>query len=205
VTLTSTTLATPANASARARVNHPTIERLTAAMAAGDEGAVETFYRRYFDWLYAQARRAARGRDDAFCLDVVQDAVLRVIRTVRGGCASEAQFRGWLRLVVQTSAYDRLRSERRTQRRELVAAAMRDETVLSGCDEVDDADQIGHLRAQIARLDPVLVTMIEMRFERRWTLRRIARAMGMSIGSVDGRLRRALARLREQSSVDCDD
>jgi len=84
---------------------------LTAAMAAGNEDAVETFYRRYFDWLYAQARRATR-RDESFCLDVVQDAVLRIVRTVR--CVkTEPQFRAWLRLVVQTTAFDRLRSERR--------------------------------------------------------------------------------------------
>src|SRR5262245_41491413 len=54
-------------------------EKLTAALAAGNEDAVETFYRRYFDWLYAQARRATR-RDESFCLDVVQDAVLRIMR-----------------------------------------------------------------------------------------------------------------------------
>src|SRR4051812_27498718 len=41
---------------------------LTAALAAGEERAVETFYQRYFDWLYAQARRATR-RDESFCLD----------------------------------------------------------------------------------------------------------------------------------------
>ena len=84
-------------------------EKLTAALAAGDEDAVETFYNSYFDWLYAQARRATR-RDESFCLDVVQDAMLRIIRTVRA-VRDEPQFRAWLRLVVQTTAWDRLRSD----------------------------------------------------------------------------------------------
>src|SRR5262245_29357102 len=41
-------------------------EKLTAALAAGDEEAVESFYRQYFDWLYAQARRFSGGRDESF-------------------------------------------------------------------------------------------------------------------------------------------
>ena len=94
-------------------------DKLTAAMAAGDQGAVETFYRSYFDWLYAQARRATR-RDEAFCLDVVQDAVLRVIRTVRR-VQSEGEFRAWLQLVVRTTAWDRLRGDNRRIKREAFA------------------------------------------------------------------------------------
>src|SRR5690348_9977718 len=90
-------------------------------MAAGDEAAVEAFYRQYFDWLYAQARRYSR-RDEAFCLDVVQDAVLRIIRTVRA-VPSEAQFRGWLCLVVQTTTLDCLRCERRRAKRETAVLA----------------------------------------------------------------------------------
>ena len=60
-------------------------------MTAGNAKAVETFYSQYFDFLYHHARRATR-RDEAFCLDVVQDAVIRIMRTIRrvesGGQAS---------------------------------------------------------------------------------------------------------------------
>ena len=80
--------------------NVPTsIFQLTAAMAAGDEQAIETFYRAYFAWLYQKARHAT-GRDEAFCLDVVQEAVLRILRCVRP-VEGEGPFRAWLRLVVQ--------------------------------------------------------------------------------------------------------
>ena len=40
------------------------VDKLTAAMAAGDGPAVESFYRQYFGRLYAWARRATR-RDEA--------------------------------------------------------------------------------------------------------------------------------------------
>jgi RNA polymerase sigma factor (sigma-70 family) len=180
-------------------------EKLTAALAAGDEQAVETFYRQYFDYLYAQARRASGGRDESFCLDVVQDAVLRIIRTVRA-TPCEKRFRAWLRLVVQTSACDRLRSERRRQRHELAAVMVRRSA--DAADETgrrDAQEQIEWLEAQIARLDPAIVRMIEWRFERRWTLARIGEALGLSIGTIDGRLRRALRDLRERATEEFDE
>jgi RNA polymerase sigma factor (sigma-70 family) len=157
-------------------------------MAAGDRRAVEAFYRRYFEFLYAQARRAT-GRDESFCLDVVQDAVLRIIRTVRP-VNSDAQFAAWLRLVVRTTAYDLLKAERRRQSRQLVA--------VNGPPERGDQDRLEQLRTEIARLDPELIRIIELRYESRWTLGRIGALLGLSVGAVDGRLRRALARLRER-------
>src|SRR5438874_1612657 len=108
-------------------------------MAAGDEDAIESFYRRYFDWLYAQARRTTR-RDESFCLDVVQDAVLRIVRTIRA-VKTENQFRAWLRLVVQTTALDRLRAERRRRSHEF-------SVVLAGSQqqvESDDRDAASQL------------------------------------------------------------
>jgi RNA polymerase sigma factor (sigma-70 family) len=163
-------------------------------MAAGDAGAIEAFYRRYFDFLYAQARRAT-GRDESFCLDVVQEAVLRIIRNVRG-VQSEAQLAAWLRLVVKTTALDQLKSERRRHERQLVVAAAAGPRDSAGDD--DAAERIEQLKAEISRLDPELARLIELRFARRWTLGRIAEALGLSVGTIDGRLRRALIRLREK-------
>src|SRR5690242_20301376 len=97
-----------------------TVTELTAGMAAGNSRAVEVFYRRYFDIMYAYARQMTR-RDESTCLDVVQEAVLRVVRTVRR-VESERQFRAWLRLVTQTSALDMLKSESRRRRRESAVA-----------------------------------------------------------------------------------
>jgi len=177
-------------------------EQLTAALAAGDEEAVATFYRRYFDWLYGQARRATR-RDESFCLDVVQDAVLRVIRNVRP-VTSEARFRAWLRLVVQTVAWDRLRADRRRTRHEHQATVVRAAAAVGGGGGADgveadassgDGDLHAWLRAEIAKLDPDIVRLVELRFDRRMTLARMSETLGLSIGTIDGRLRRALKEL----------
>ena len=176
-------------------------EKLTAAMAAGDENAVESFYRQYFDWLYAQARRVT-GRDEAFCLDVVQDAVLRVIRTVRG-VGSHAQFRAWLRLVIRTTALDLFRAEKRREKREAFVVE------LQSCDDFPyglfDDEQHEWVRKQVEKFDPELVQMIELRFEQHWTLARIGELLGLSTGTIDGRLRRAIEELRQRASEEFDD
>jgi RNA polymerase sigma factor (sigma-70 family) len=180
-------------------------EQLTTALAAGDVGAVERFYRQYFDYLYAQARRATR-RDESFCLDVVQDAVLRVIRNVRP-VRSEPALRAWLRLVVQTVAWDRLRADRRRRRHEHEAAAAR--TAVVATDENEngggDATVQAWLRGEIAKLDPQIVQLIELRFGRRMTLARIGAMLGVSTGTIDGRLRRALRQLGTRAAVEFDD
>jgi RNA polymerase sigma factor (sigma-70 family) len=165
------------------------IAQLSAAMAVGDSEAVDAFYREYFDWMYGQARRVTR-RDESFCLDVVQDAVLRVIRTVKP-VDEEVRFRGWLQLVVKTTAFDLLRGERRRRNREAMAS------VVPTTAEPDvDSLQLDWLAEQINGLDPEIVKIIELRFQQSWTLRRIGERLGVSISVVDGRLRRALTHLR---------
>ena len=179
------------------------VQELTAAMAAGDRRAVEQFYRQYFDLMYAHASSVS-GRDEAFCLDVVQDAVLRVVRTVRR-VNSEAQFAAWLRLVTKTAAYDLLKTESRRKKREMLVAVAADATQTSSVGEESDEQRLRWLRSQLDSLDPQISQMIEMRYERRWTLARVAAALGLSIGTVDGQLRRALAELRTRPKGACDE
>jgi RNA polymerase sigma factor (sigma-70 family) len=168
---------------------------LTSAMAAGDEAAVAAFYRRYFDHLYREARRAT-CRDESFCLDVVQESVLRIVRAVRP-IDGEPQLLAWLRLVVRTTAYDLLRSEARRRSRE-AATVTPDRHPPHG----DDKEQLAWLRERLRSFDPKLVRMIELRFGERWSLARIGGLFGLSVGTIDGRLRRALHHLRELARED---
>jgi len=174
--------------------------QLTRGIASGDERAIEDFYRRYFDWLYRKARRAT-GRDEAFCLDVVQEAVLRIVRCVRP-VDSEGRFRAWLRLVVQSTAYDLMKSDARRTRREAAVVAARGGP--SGGDS-DSADRLAWLRHQIAALAPDVARLIDLRFQQSWTLARIGRLFGLSVGTVDGRLRKAIGRLRELAQEEFDE
>lgn len=161
-------------------------------MAAGDGMAIEQFYRSYFARMYIQARRATR-RDEAFCLDVVQEATLRVIRSIRK-VDSEPQLLAWLKLVVQTTAFNHLRQEQRRRQRESSRAP-------AAAPEPACRETLDWLRAEISRLDPAIIRMLELRFENQWTLREIGERLGLSSGSVDGRLRRALRLLRDRGDL----
>ena len=179
--------------------------RLTAAIACGDACAIEAFYRHYFDFLYQQARQITR-RDESFCLDVVQEAVLRVVRSVRKA-ESNRQFSAWLRLVIKTCAFDLLKTEARRRSREQAASmAARQAHWDRDTKENDDiADRIAWLRSQLESFDPKLVRMIELRFYRSWRLAEIGRKVGLSAGAVDGRLRRALKLLQTAAKDDFDE
>jgi RNA polymerase sigma factor (sigma-70 family) len=183
------------------------IEILTARVARGDEPAIAAFYRRFFALLYHTARQVTR-RDESFCLDVVQEALLRVVRTLRP-LASEAQLAAWLRLVVKTVAYDLLRAEARRKAREAEAgraARMRgyEGTTDASSDAVEEVDEtearLEWLRGELAAFDPGIVRLIELRFVEGWTLARVGAALGLTAGAVDGRLRRAIRELRRRGA-----
>jgi RNA polymerase sigma factor (sigma-70 family) len=162
-------------------------------MAAGDPAAIETFYHAWFDWLHQQARKTT-GRDEAFCLDVVQDALIRVLRSVQP-VREERSLRAWLRLVIRTSAYDRLRADVRWKRRHEGLPPTRDE----GDDAEERQRRLRWLQNELESLDPKLVRLLNWRYEQSWSLRRIAETLGVTAGAVDGRLRRALRALRRRA------
>ncbi len=168
-------------------------------MSRGDRQAVGAFYERYFDLLVQFARRAlprSQAADESARLDVVHDAVLRIVRTVRPVTGGEGQLIAWLRLVVQSVVYDRLRRDQRRAARERELQPKTDMTHVNG---VDLAEQAEWLRIELAKLDPRLVELIELRYTQRWTLEAIGQRLGLSASSVDGRIRRALDRMRDRA------
>ncbi len=174
------------------------IREQTSAIASGDSEAFAHFYRAWFDRAYADARRAT-GRDESFCLDVVQDAMIRVVRSMKA-MDSEAQLRNWLRVVVQSCPYDRLRKEARQKRREEARAAR-------SLDEPDSLleDRLAWLRRELAGSDSQGTRLLLMRYRLGWTLERIGWVVGLAPGAVDGRLRRAAGELREKARESFDE
>lgn len=194
------------------------VEALTRAIAAGDAAAFARFYDAWFDAAFAEARRCTRG-DEALCLDVVQDAMLRVIRSMRP-LLDERALRAWLMAVVRTSAYDRLRRHARRLRRERrwashavaeVGAAGADSESTARSSVVEPIEhealdeRLAWLRDQIAALDPIHGGLLFMRFRLGWTLERIGATVGLSPGAVDGRVGRLVAMLRRRARENFDE
>ncbi len=176
---------------------HESIRELTAAIASGNIDSFERFYQCWFDFAYEQARRAT-GRDESFCLDMVQESMIRVIRSIKP-MDDEAALKAWLRAVVHSCCYDELRREQRKLRRERARGLPVDDRMNT------DDEQLAWLRSQLALLQPHQAHLLTMRFRLGWTLQRIGRALGLKPGAVDGRISRSIAALRTKAAEDFHD
>jgi len=162
---------------------------LTRAAARGDTAAFGTIYERWFDRALSAAHRLT-GRDESFCLDVVQDAMLRAARRLPP-LPDESALGAWLCRVVHRAALDRLRAERRRAARERAAADRgAHSTPLNTLDE-----DIAWLRAQLRELPPDEGWMLGARFGQSRTLAQVGATLGLSGDAAHGRIRRALRRV----------
>lgn len=172
------------------------VRELTSAIARGDTEAFARFYRRWFDFALGAARQCS-GRDEQFCLDIVQHAMMRVIRSIEP-MAGEADVRRWLRTVVHSCCRDRLRAEARRARRERI----RHLPHASAHELAHQQDRLNWLAAQLAAIERSQVHLLNMRFRFGWTLSRIGAALGLKPGAVDGRIQRTLSSLRAKARED---
>ncbi len=175
------------------------VRELTAAIAAGDTAAFTRFFNEWFDAMYAEAVRAT-GRDESYCLDVVQDAMMRVVRCLKPMDTPD-DLRRWLRVVVQSCAYDRLRGDgrRRVREQEVAAGPRRADP------HPETRARLRWLEHQLQSLDQGSRDLLLMRHRFGWTLRQIGHALGLEPGAVDGRLRRLVAMLRHKGREELDD
>lgn len=174
------------------------IKRLTASIASGDTEAFGRFYDAWFDRSLAEAKRCT-GRDESFCLDVVQDAMMRVITSMKP-MPSEAALGRWMKVVIRSCAYDRIRAEQRRKRREVESSKQEALTVT----DVKPEQELQWLHEQITQLDDADVKLLIMRHRFGWTLTRIGSALGTKHGVVDRKLRRIISKLKRKAREDFD-
>ncbi len=180
------------------------ILRLTTALGRGDNAAFAAFYESWFDRGY-DAVRAATGRDDAFCLDVVHDAMLRVVKSLRP-MNTRADLDRWMTRVLHTTALDRLRREAR-----MIARQRRHGEHTSGVANADNgadppnaaalADQIAWLTVQVAAMDEQDRALLSLRFALDHSLNGAGKALGITGDAAHGRIRRVLVHLRSLAAA----
>lgn len=164
------------------------VPSLTAGIRAGNADAFELLYRAWHGRVYGLARAISR-RDEAFCLDVSQDVMLRVARRIPV-LTCERALGAWLTRCTLRVYRDTCRRERRRTRRDVAHEAIRGAGALSDADVAWLHDQLG----ACSGLDQELLVTHVVRGA---TLREAALASGISAGAAHGRLRRALDRIRE--------
>ena len=170
--------------------------RLADRIRSGQTEALGELYDMHAATALAVALRVVGDRQEAE--DVVHDAFVAVWRKIDRFDAERGSLRAWVMTVVRNRAIDRIRARRITV-------------------DVDDADERSMLRtgpnptweaalgratatemrAAIDRLPDEQRRAIELAYFEGYTYREVAELTGVAPGTANGRLRLALAKLRE--------
>lgn len=164
--------------------------RLSLGISRGDREALGSLYAERFERTYRLARRLT-GRDEAFCLDIVQEVFLRAARKMPA-MASAADVERWLVRVTHTAAIDLLRKElREHERREHASPPEHANTA-----GIDAGERAKWVAEQLAALDAADAHLLRSRFAMGHTLKETGEAAGTTGAAAHGRLRRLLEMLR---------
>jgi RNA polymerase sigma-70 factor (ECF subfamily) len=172
---------------------------LASRIRSGDAEALGELYDRYASVAVATAQRVVGGRDEAE--DVVHDAFVAVWKKIDRFDAERGSLRGWLMTVVRNRAIDRVRARRTT-----VDVDDADERSLlrTGPNPTSDdalrAAAAGDLRSALAALPDEQRRSVELAYFEGYTYREVAELTGVPAGTANGRLRLALAKLRDSLS-----
>ena len=169
--------------------------RLVERISEGDADALGELYDRYAALALGVAMRVVRDRDAGE--DVVHDAFVSAWRRIGQFDVERGSVRSWLLTIVRNTAIDRVRARRVT-----IDVVEADEQALlkTGADPTP-ASALARLRADslrtaMAELPAEQREAVELAYFGGHSYRRVAELQGVPVGTANGRLRLALARLQ---------
>ena len=171
----------------------PSDETLIAALAGRDLSALAALYDRYGRIAYALAYRIL-GEPEA-AEDVVHDGFISVWRGATSYRSERGNVRGWLLSIVHHRAVDVLRRKTTFRPAPLEIAEQRpadDDTAEEATRNVEHAT----VRAALEALPQAQRRTIELAYFGGYTHVELAQIMGVPLGTVKGRMRIGLAKLR---------
>jgi RNA polymerase sigma-70 factor (ECF subfamily) len=168
---------------------------LLERIAAGESAALEALYDRHSRAAYALARWLVGGAEQAE--DVVQDAFLAVWRQAASFDSRRGSPQAWLYTIVRHRAIDLLR---RTKSQCTAIDDLAAENIVDTRHDVEAEvtlnAQRATVRGAILRLPPAQRRAIELAYFQGLTHHEIAARLCLPLGTVKGRLRIALQKLR---------
>ena len=171
-------------------------EELMPLIGAKDPAAFEVFYDRHGGAAYSLAHRIVGSR--AFAEDVVQEAFLSIWRSEAGYDRTRGSVRAWALGIVRNRAIDALRREASRG-----ALDHDDEATLErrAAPERTDEEALRRetarvLRGAIEGLPSDQSKVIELAYYGGFTHSEIAEMLGMPLGTVKGRMRLGLEKIR---------
>lgn len=179
--------------------------RLSDAIRRGDEPAFRDFFDEWIPRIESWSLEFVRP-DHALALDIVQETMIRVIRSLPA-LDSHAALVAWLRAANRSAAIDLLRRRLASQARER-AAAIRESTRPTHTNPANSSTplpDLGALAQALATLSPDDQLLLRLRSDSSASFEQLASSLGGTPDSLYGRARRALARLRTLLSEESSD
>jgi RNA polymerase sigma-70 factor (ECF subfamily) len=166
---------------------------LALQLRDGQTEAMEALFDRYGSLAYGLAYRMLS--DVGAAEDVVQDAFLLVWRNARAFDADKGNLRGWLLTIVRNRAIDRLRRTRGTQQSSLELQqpeANSPDVWQTVSTELTRQD----VREALSRLPEAQRQTLELAYFGGFTHSEIAQKLNVPLGTVKGRMRIGLEKVR---------
>lgn len=169
-------------------------QQLMARLVHKDIAALETLYDRHHQVALGLACKIVRDR--ATAEDVVQDAFLTLWRQPERFDPGKGTPRGWLLAIVHHRSIDKLRRAKVSSRSVELTPNLVDERQADPCDIATERIQSGELLSALETLPAEQRRTIELAFIHGRTHVEIADLMGCPLGTVKGRIRIGLSKLR---------
>ena len=174
-----------------------TDEELVAGLTRRDVHALEELYDRYKTVAYSLAYRIVGERSAAE--DVIQDAFLSLWRRAASYQQGRGKVRSWLMAIVHHRAVDRLRSAATTNASVPIEEIPNIESDAPPVWQTVWQQQRGDLvRSALEALPAEQKKSIELAYFSGYTHVEISQLMGVPLGTVKGRLRIGLQKLKAQ-------
>ena len=173
-------------------------EELMQAAQAGDPMAFETLYDRHGGAAFSLAYRIVGTR--AAAEDATQDAFLAIWRSRVRYQAARGSVRTWILGIVHNRTIDALRRNQVHAKRRADIEGIEDREPASELTDVEALrrDERRRVRAAIETLPEAQVKVIELAYFGGFTHIQIAEMLGEPVGTVKGRMRLGLDKLRRE-------
>lgn len=167
---------------------------MAARLEQRDATAVEVLYDRYGRLAYGLAFRILNDRNGAE--EAVQDAFLDLWRNPHSFDASRGSIRNWLLTIVRNRAIDRLRGALRRGREAQLESLGRTAGVADPWEAISLDLERAQIREGFQQLPDAQRRTLELAYFSGYSHVEIAREMNVPLGTVKGRMRMGLEKMR---------
>ena len=171
-------------------------EELIPLVGRGDAEAFAVLYDRHSRAAYSLAHRMMGERQAAE--DLAQDGFLKVWRSATSYRADRGSVRTWILSIVHNRGIDQLRSlasRRRTQEK-IEASAPKSQPSEAFAESWRNS-QREQVREALSTLPPEQLKVLELAYFSGYTHVEIAELLGLPLGTVKGRMRLGLKKIRD--------